>query len=67
MATLKSRDWEGAHRGFAELAKTDKRHGSLASRYCGWCEQTLQEADTRWRGIVMVTFSDKSQYLDRFL
>jgi adenylate cyclase len=67
LATLRNREWQMAHRGFTELAKTGGRHGTLASRYCGWCEQTLQEADTRWRGIVMVTFSDKSQYLDRFL
>jgi adenylate cyclase len=67
LATLRSQDWRAARQLFDELATAAGRHGALASRYRGWCEQTLQEANTRWRGIVMVTFSDKSQYLDRFL
>jgi adenylate cyclase len=65
LAALQSRDWSAARELFAVLAQG--RHGALASRYCGWCEQTIQETDTHWRGVVMVTFSDKSQYLDRFL
>jgi adenylate cyclase len=65
LAALQSGDWSGAQQQFAALAQG--QHAALAARYCGWCEQTMQEPETRWRGVVMVTFSDKSQYLDRFL
>ncbi len=66
LAALRGRDWCAAQRLFAELAPGG-RHGALAARYGGWCDQTIQEADTRWHGVLMVTFSDKSQYLERFL
>jgi hypothetical protein len=65
LAALQSRAWSAAQRQFAALG--EGRHAALASRYCGWCEHTIQETETRWRGVIMVTFSDKSQYLDRFL
>ena len=65
LAALQNGDWSAAQQQFAALAQG--RHSALAARYCGWCERTNQETDTRWRGVVMVTFSDKSQYLDRFL
>jgi adenylate cyclase len=66
LAVLRQGEWHAALSLFEELAGQGHRHRSLASRYAGWCRQTLQEAHPSWRGVVMVAFSDKSQYLDRF-
>jgi adenylate cyclase len=64
---LRQRDWGEALARFEELASSGRKHSELASRYVVWCRQTQEEAESRWRGVVAVTFSDKSQYLDRFL
>lgn len=52
---------------FDALASADFRHSELSSRYAEWCRLTLAENKQRWKGVVMVTFSDKSQYLARYL
>jgi adenylate cyclase len=64
---LRRRDWQTASQRFEKLASGAGRHSELASRYVGWCRQTLRESDSGWTGVIAVTFSDKSQYLDRFL
>jgi hypothetical protein len=66
LAALQARDWSAAATQFAELGAGGRKHAELASRYTSWCRQALDESETRWRGWVKVSFSDKSQYLDRF-
>ena len=67
LAALRQCDWTTGLTRFEALAADGRRHADLAARYAVWCRRTLEETDTRWRGVVMVTFSDKSQYLDRFV
>jgi hypothetical protein len=67
LAALRRHDWTAALTRFEALAADGRWHADLASRYGVWCRRTLEETDTRWRGVVMVAFSDKSQYLDRFV
>jgi adenylate cyclase len=67
LAALREQDWQTAATCFEELASSCPKYRDLASRYVTWCQQTLRETEARWRGTVMVTFSDKSQYLDRFI
>jgi adenylate cyclase len=64
---LRRGGWHAAATRFDQAAASWPRHRWLATRYADWCRQTAVESNTRWRGVVMVTFSDKSQYLDRFL
>ena len=67
LTALRCRDWTEALSLFEPLASSGRKHSELAARYVAWCRQTLGEAESGWRGVVAVTFSDKSQYLDRFL
>ena len=67
LAALRRGDWTEALSLFEPLASSGRKHSELAARYVAWCRQTLGEAESHWRGVVAVTFSDKSQYLDRFI
>jgi adenylate cyclase len=63
---LRQLDWAPAMAIFGELSLQATAHSRLAARYAEWCRQTIDEDNPRWRGVVAVTSSDKSQSLDRF-
>jgi adenylate cyclase len=67
LSALRERDWARALALFEGIGSAGGKHSELAARYATWCRQTQGEAESRWRGVVAVTFSDKSQYLERLI